>query len=65
MATARRIKEQILDQADRDCAIRTLQWLHSTGWGHRPMPSEEQIAAFIEAMHKNPKIVPSFDPDDP
>lgn len=54
-----------MERAERDTAIRSLQWLTATTWGEQPIPSEEAIAAFVRAMRQNPRVVPSADPDDP
>ena len=60
-------RDRAMAGLERQCAIDCLKWLHWDGSWTTPdhEPTEEQIARFIEAMHENPRVVPSFDPGDP
>lgn len=67
VAAARSLSERIVATSERRTALHCLQMLHWDGTWSKPAyePSEEEIARFIDAMRENPRVVPSFDPDDP
>jgi hypothetical protein len=67
-AAAFALSERITATQERRTAIdclRSLDALSRGVWPHDvPDPSEQRIAAFIGAARKEPRVVPSFDPED-